>query len=107
MGLTGNATAIVVVSVVFPVIAATFVGLRFQCRRLLNLGFGKDDYWIVVAWVNNSTRKNFIKLNANFHVRLSRQLLLCLPSLVFIVVALANMSMVRPCFNVPGQNQCP
>ncbi|KAH6678731.1 hypothetical protein B0J14DRAFT_330726 [Halenospora varia] len=51
MGLTGNATAIVVVSVVFPVIAAAFVGLRFQCRRLLNLGFGKDDYWIVVAWI--------------------------------------------------------
>ena len=52
MALTEKQTAIVVISVLFPLTAVTLVGLRLRARVLTSERIKADDYWIVTGAVS-------------------------------------------------------
>ncbi|KAI8949234.1 hypothetical protein F4801DRAFT_553894 [Xylaria longipes] len=45
-------TALVVVSVIFPLISAASIYLRFHVRRKSHRQYGWDDTWLIIAWVS-------------------------------------------------------
>ena len=56
MAFTEKQTAIVVVSVLFPLTAVLLVGLRLRARVLTSERIKADDYWIVTAVVSFGCR---------------------------------------------------
>lgn len=47
-------TPLVVVSVVFPVLAAVSIYLRMIAKRRIRQPYHADDWWIIATWVNSS-----------------------------------------------------
>lgn len=47
-------TPLVVVSVVFPVLAALSIHLRLIAKRLSRQPFHSDDWWVIATWVRLS-----------------------------------------------------
>ena len=52
MALTDKQTAIVIVSVLFPLTSVLMVALRLRARVLTTERVKADDYWIVAATVS-------------------------------------------------------
>ena len=52
MAFTDKQTAIIVVSVLFPLTAVLLVGFRLRARVLTSERIKADDYWIVMAVVS-------------------------------------------------------
>ena len=50
--LSTRAKALVVVSIIFPILALIAVGLRLYARRIKSLALKADDYVILVALVD-------------------------------------------------------
>lgn len=48
-------TGLVVVSVIFPLISAASIYLRFYVRRTRPRKYGWDDTWLIIAWVQQSS----------------------------------------------------
>lgn len=44
-------TPLIVVSVVFPVLAAVSIYLRFVAKRRVRQHYHADDWWVIAAWV--------------------------------------------------------
>ena len=61
MAFTEKRTAIIVISVLFPLTAVLLVGLRLRVRVLTSERIKADDYWIVTAVVNFGCRATFEK----------------------------------------------
>lgn len=47
-------TPLIVVSVVFPVLAAVSIYLRLIAKRRIRQPYHADDWWIIATWVNSS-----------------------------------------------------
>ena len=52
MAFTDKQTAIIVISVLFPLTAVLLVGLRLRARVLTSERIKADDYWIMTAVVS-------------------------------------------------------
>jgi hypothetical protein len=52
MAFTDKQTAIIVISVLFPLTAVLVVGLRLRARVLTSERINADDYWIMTAVVS-------------------------------------------------------
>lgn len=45
-------TPLVVVSVVFPVLAAVSIYLRLMAKRRIRQPYHADDWWVIATWVS-------------------------------------------------------
>ena len=48
-------TALLVVSVIFPLLALISILFRYKARRIARQPFQADDWWVVASWVGEDS----------------------------------------------------